>query len=93
MRRGDIFLISQGCQGIYEKPKTHSLTPLLPTPPYAISTPEDEGDEEIVRILSELSGSILELIYDRDHEEIVGEIEYADYEYDPLGISHLACLE
>jgi hypothetical protein len=89
----DILRTSHRCQVVYERSKTHSLTPLFPTPPYTISAPDDESDEEIVWILPELASLILKHIYYSYHEEIVGEIEYADYSYDPLGISHLSCLE
>ncbi len=61
--------------------------------PQAISTPDDEGDEEIVGILTEWSHGILELIYEYYHDEIVGKIEYPDYSYDPFRISHLSGFE
>jgi hypothetical protein len=66
---------------------------IFPTPPHTIPTPYDEGDEEIVRILPELSCGILELVDDYEHEEVVGEIEESDYPYYPLWISHFSCLE
>jgi hypothetical protein len=41
---------------------------------YTVSTPDDESDEEIVRILTDLHHDTLETIGERDEEEIVGEI-------------------
>ena len=66
---------------------------LFLTLPDAVSTPEDESDEEIVGILSELSSSILELIDKSYHDEVVGEIEYPDYTYHPFWIPESSCLE
>ena len=61
--------------------------------PERISTPRYQCEEEIVRILPDLEHCILVGVGHRDHEEIVGEIEYAYECDDPLRISFSPCLE
>ena len=61
--------------------------------PECISTPGYQCEEEIVRILTDSEHRILVPVGHCDHEEVVGEIEYAYECDDPLWISLSACLE